>query len=224
VIGAKPPLANLRKAYTLSALIFQVLENPDMYKKLKAEILQAFPDPDAPLSSARLEQLPYLTAFIQEGLRLHPGALIRQSRIATEQSMVYVDPSTKKQWVSPPGTPVFMDASCNLNPAYWKDPETFRPERWIENPRLDKHLISFSKGTRICLGINLAYSELYVLLGGIVRHYEVYDGTNTQTSPTLALYDTTYEKDIKVRYDYLVPFPTIGSKGVQVKVRPGNPL
>ena len=206
-------------------MTYQILANPTVYKKLKAELVEAIPDPDAPLSSARLEQLPYLTAVIQEGIRLHPGALVRQGRVATEQSMVYVDPATKKKWVIPAGTPVAMDAtSCNLNEAYWKDAETFRPERWIENPRLDRHLISFSKGTRICLGINLAYSELYVLLGGIIRRYDLYDGTDTQTSPTLALHDTTWEKDIKVRYDCLVPFPTKGSKGVQVKVRPGAPL
>ena len=69
----------------------------------------------------------------------------------------------------------------------------------------------------MCLGINPAYSKLYVLLGGTVRRYDLYDGTDTQTSPTLALYDTTYDKDIKVRYDCLVPFLTKGSKGVQVK-------
>jgi cytochrome P450 len=78
----------------------------------------------------------------------------------------------------------------HLNPAYWKDAETFRLERWIEIPRLARHLISFSKGIRICLGIDLTYPELYVPLGGIIRRCDLYDGKDTQTSPTLALYDT----------------------------------
>jgi cytochrome P450 len=30
----------------------------------------------------------------------------------------------------------------------------FRPERWIENPRLDRYQLAFSKGTRICLGVS----------------------------------------------------------------------
>lgn len=77
-------------------MTYQILANPDVHRKLKAELVQAIPDPDAPLSSTRLEQLPYLTAVIQEGIRLHLGALVRQSRVATEQSMIYVDPKTKK--------------------------------------------------------------------------------------------------------------------------------
>lgn len=128
--------------------------------------------------------------------------------------MIYVGLTTKKQWIITVGTSMAMDAtSCNLKVRHWKDPETFHPERWMENPRPDRHLISLSKGTRICLGINVACSEPYVFLGGIVRRYDLYDGTETQTSPTLAL-----------RYDCLVSFPTKRSKAVQVKVQPRIPV
>jgi hypothetical protein len=83
--------------YTLFSLTYQISANPNVYRKLKAELVQAIPDSDAPLSSTSLEQPPYLTAVIQENIRLHPGALVRQSRVATEQSMIYVDPKTKKK-------------------------------------------------------------------------------------------------------------------------------
>ena len=169
---------------------------------MKEELERALPDPDTPMTSAQLEQLPYLTAIVQEGIRLHPGALIRQTRVAPEQEMVYRDADAKKDWVIPSGIPVSMDArACNLNPKVFPVPHSFNPERWLDNPRLDKYMLSFSKGTRICLGMNLAYSELYMILAGIFRRYELYD--------------------VDVMFDCLVPFPTKGSKGIQVKVRTG---
>jgi cytochrome P450 len=32
------------------------------------------------------------------------------------------------------------------------EPEKFKPERWVGNPGLDKWLLSFSKGDRMCIG------------------------------------------------------------------------
>ena len=193
-----------------------------MLKKLKGELEKAIPDPEAPMTSAQLEQLPYLTGIIQEGIRLHPGALVRQTRIAPDQTLIYRDADKQKEWVIPPGTPVSMDArGCNLNPKVFSDPHKLIPERWLDNQRIDKYMLSFSKGTRICLGMNLALSELYMILAGIFRRYELYDGTDKQTAPTLALYDTTRERDVDVTFDCLVPFPAKGSKGIQIKVRSG---
>lgn len=115
-----------------------------------------------------------------------------------------------------------MDArGCNFDARIFSDPQEFIPERWIDNPRLDKYMLSFSRGSRICLGMNLAYAELYILLAGIFRQYEIFDGTGKQTLPTLALYDTVKERDVDVKSDYLVPFPEKGSKGIRVKVRAG---
>ncbi|KAL9122679.1 MAG: hypothetical protein Q9187_000765 [Circinaria calcarea] len=209
-------------AYTLSSVTFELLNNPEMLGKLQAELVKALPESNTPLNSAQLEQLPYLTGIIQEGIRLHPGALVRQTRVATNEDLFFKDSETQNEWIIPTGTPVSMDArSCNLNPKAFADPHMFIPERWIENPRIDRYMLSFSKGTRICLGMNLAYSELYMILGGIFRRYELYDGTGKQTAPTLALHDTYRARDVDVTYDCLVPFPQKGSKGIQIKVRTG---
>ena len=175
-----------------------------------------------PVTSAQLEQLPYLTAIIQEGIRIHPGALIRQTRVATEKSLVYKNTDTHQEWVIPAGVPVSMDArGCNFDTRIFSNPNEFVPERWIDNPRLDKYMLSFSRGTRICLGMNLAYAELYILLAGIFRRYDIFDGTGRQTVPTLALHDVVKERDVDVKYDYQVPFPEKESKGIRVQVRAG---
>jgi hypothetical protein len=66
--------------------------------------------------------------------------------------------------------------------------------------------------------INLAYSELYLILAGIFRKYDLYDGTGKQTCPTFELFETGRE-DVDMAADILIPFPKKGSLGVRLRVR-----
>jgi cytochrome P450 len=52
---------------TLTIATYHILQNPAITKKLKEELLIAFPDPANPPELSKLEQLPYLSACIQEG-------------------------------------------------------------------------------------------------------------------------------------------------------------
>ena len=41
----------------------------------------------------------------------------------------------------------------NMNPSVFPSPDEFQPERWLDgDPRLDQHMCSFSRGSRICIG------------------------------------------------------------------------
>lgn len=43
------------------------------------------------------------------------------------------------------------------------DAKEFNPERWFQdNPNVQRHLLSFSDGPRICLGRNFALAEFKV--------------------------------------------------------------
>lgn len=86
-------------ASTLAALTYHILANPEILKRLKAELVEAMPDTEAMPESARLEALPYLTAVIQEGIRLHPGASIRQERVAPDEDLLYEDPKSGKKYL-----------------------------------------------------------------------------------------------------------------------------
>lgn len=67
--------------------------------------------------------------------------------------------------------------------------------------------------------INLAYAELYIIVAGIFRKYDLYDGAAEQKTPTLTLFDTTRERDVDMAFDFLALFPMKESKGVRVVVR-----
>lgn len=74
------------------------------------------------------------------------------------------------QWTIPAGTSVSMTSVLlHLNPDIFPYPHEFRPERWLDDPdgKLDRYIVAFSGGSRICLGFNLAWAELYIFVAGL---------------------------------------------------------
>ncbi|KAL2061155.1 hypothetical protein VTL71DRAFT_7428 [Oculimacula yallundae] len=184
-------------AWTLSVIVFHVLSDPDINSRLKVEMNELVDRSGRKPSLTQLEQLPYLSAIISEGLRLSFGITAHLQRVSPDQALIYGD------WTIPAGTPVSMTSyMLHLNPKTFPDPHAFIPERWIENPRLSKYLVSFSKGSRQCLGINLAYAEMYLCI------FEVWTAF-----PDMKLVDTT-EKDVEVIADYISPISS--GRGVKV--------
>jgi len=57
------------------------------------------------------------------------------------------------------------------DPSTFPSPEKFDPNRWLgpESQALERYLVPFGKGQRMCVGINLAYCVIYVTLGTIFR-------------------------------------------------------
>ncbi|KAK0112469.1 hypothetical protein ONS96_001706 [Cadophora gregata f. sp. sojae] len=206
-------------ANTLAAITYHLLANPEILQKLRTELMAAIPDPYNMPPLAQIEALPYLSAVIQEGIRLHPGASIRQERVAPDEDLVYEDGTNGKKWIIEKGTPVGMSAPLlSRNEELYPECSVFRPERFLENPRLDKYQLAFSRGSRRCVGMSLAYSELYTMLGGIFSKYDRYDGTGKQTGPTLELYETD-RSDVDMVADFVQPFVKDESKGVRLIVR-----
>lgn len=143
--------------------MFYLIDNRSAYYKLKQELLFALPNLSSSPTSAVVEQLPYLisdsiyliciltntsyNAVIQEGLRLGLGVSSRLQRISPQ-------PMCFRGLEIPKNTSVGMtSALIHQNSEIFPEPRKFLPERWIENPRLDRYLLSFSKGSRQCAGI-----------------------------------------------------------------------
>lgn len=51
----------------LTVICFHILYHPEVYRKLQQELVEAIPDPTKIPSWPQLQQLPYLTACIEEG-------------------------------------------------------------------------------------------------------------------------------------------------------------
>jgi len=122
-------------------------------RKLREEIVGAVPDPTNILLS-QVDSLPYLNAIIQEAVRLHPGVMARQVRISPEVPVVYKDKLKGKIHVIPPNTVTSMSPlDTHMHPdAFGSDAYAFRPQRWIDDPKLNRYFMGFSRGARNCVG------------------------------------------------------------------------
>lgn len=155
-------------AMTVAA--FNVLYNQAIYKKLVAELEGRFPDRYAELPFVELEKLPYLNAVVKEGLRLSFGVVGRLPRVVPSPGVKVGD------YFLPAGTVVGMSSwLMHRDPNVFKDPMKFDPERWLKSAeeyrRLDHNMVPFGRGTRQCVGMPLAYCELYVTLATLFRRF-----------------------------------------------------
>lgn len=196
----------LTSAHMLALTSYFVLANPDIFTRLLAELESAMPDPSSSPSQQVFESLPYLNAVMDEGFRMSYGSMHRLSRSHPKDTLQFRD------WTIPPDTPVsFSNYLLHNNPEIFPQPREFRPQRWldiepIERQRLRSYLNNFGRGTRQCVGMRLAYAELYLTLGYLFR----------RLGPRLQLYDTEYERDIEYVQDYFIPAPRGHSKGCRV--------
>lgn len=206
-------------ANTLVALSYHVLSDPEIFGRLRNELESVMPIADQPPDPKALDQLPFLNALIEETLRLYPSATHRQDRVAPDGDLVFQYPDGRNLIV-PAGTQVGMTAPIiNRHSAWFEDPEVFSPDRYLDNPKLFRRHLTFSKGMRQCLGMNLAYQELQTFTAGIFRKYSIFDPTvKEQTGPTLELFETGLG-DVKTYADYVTPGLQPGSQGVRIRVR-----
>lgn len=112
--------------------------------------------------------------------------------------------------IIPAGTPVSMTSVLiHDNPDIFPDPFRFNPDRWLEDharQRLQRYLVSFGKGTRMCAGMNLAMAEIYLTLASVFRQFE------------LELVGIVRERDVNVIHDFISTSPSLESQGMNVRV------
>ncbi|OAP62024.1 hypothetical protein AYL99_04227 [Fonsecaea erecta] len=159
-------------AHTLTLGSWHIMNNKEIVSKLRKELERVIPDPDSTqmVSTTVLEELPYLHAVVKESLRMALGVPGRIPRVVPEGGVVLCGQ------MIPAGTPVSSTAyGYHYDPVFFPEPHTFRPERWLgANAReLESQLISFSRGPRSCLGINLAHAELYLTFAYLVRTFDL---------------------------------------------------
>lgn len=141
-------------ASVLRLITYYVYSNADILERLRAELAEAAArssSTDGLIELHTLERLPYLTAVLMEGMRLSPALATRLQRIAPDRDLIY------DKWRIPAGTPVGMTVLLmHTDEKLYPDPKRFDPERWV-NPearkKAEKTYAPFSRGTRICLGM-----------------------------------------------------------------------
>ncbi|KAL8722842.1 MAG: hypothetical protein Q9225_000729 [Loekoesia sp. 1 TL-2023] len=202
-------------------------------KRLKEELATVMVEPDTQVPVKVLEQLPWLvrTCFLpllNEGMRpdvFTQNAVIKESLRITAlvtSRLPLVSPKEPLrygEWEIPPGsrlqTPISMTLrDVLLDPTIFADPNDFKPERWLtDNPdleRINQAYVPFGRGSRMCVGLNFALAELYIVIACLFRRFD------------LELHDTIRERDVDAVRDCFIGEPSPKSLGVRVKaVTPG---
>lgn len=121
-----------------------------------------------PPTADDLQHLPYTRAVFDESLRLYPPAPAVQRKAATDCTVGGVS--------LPEGAFVLVGTSnLHRHPDFWRNPEEFLPERWLndDRPRSRYTYIPFGAGPRACVGIHFASVEGPLLLALIGRRYDL---------------------------------------------------
>jgi cytochrome P450 len=194
-------------AKVLALITFHLLRHPDLVCKIRKEVNGVPMGVSQRPSLSQLERLPYLSAVIKEGLRLHGGIVARSSRVCTSETLRIGN------FDVPPGTPLSTSSYfIHRNPHLFPEPSQFLPERWLvkdETRELDRFLVAFGKGTRNCVGKNLGQAELYLALATVLKTFD------------FELFETD-ETDIEFGRDWYVMQPRKSSVGVRVVVKEGK--
>ncbi|KAJ2106880.1 hypothetical protein IW146_007580 [Coemansia sp. RSA 922] len=158
---------------TLSWTIMHLIHYSDVYQRLRDDIRREFPDHSAPIhyKEART-RLPYLTAVINESMRVSPTAAgYFPRRLPMDGSG-----ATICGYYTPHDTAEIClgIAAAHRSNDVWPDPCRFDPERFMgaDAERNWKNILAFSSGVHMCIGRNLAWVEMYTTLANLLRRYD----------------------------------------------------
>ena len=160
-------------ATVLSGTMNYLVLNSDKLEMLSKEIRARFAT-ESEMSLDALNELPYLNAVITEGLRLcTPVPWMLPRRVPPEGGTVC------GVWL-PGNTPVSIQAyALNRDGGYFHRPDSFHPERWLAESKdsafgKDRRdgFQPFSIGPRSCIGQNLAWAEMRLILAKLVWNFD----------------------------------------------------
>ncbi|KAI1841320.1 hypothetical protein JX265_007920 [Neoarthrinium moseri] len=159
-------------ATMISGTMYLLLCNLPILSELTSRIRSDFTS-ESDFTGVKLQQHEYLNAVLKEGLRLYPPAPDTLFRTTGNDSAVIAGR------VVPPHTSLTVNLwAAHRSPANFHRPLEFCPERWLKEAPVefgddDKGVFKpFSIGPRDCLGKNLAWAEMRIILASLVWNFD----------------------------------------------------
>ena len=163
-------------ATLLSGAVYQLCSNPSPLEKAVAEIRSSFASADEIdlFSTAKLD---YTLAVLNETMRIYPPVPNQPPREAPPGGAAIAAAAL------PAGTTVYVSQYVmgHLD-SFWARPDEFHPERFLKDLedvpaefRHDDHAVfqPFSVGPRNCIGRNLAYAEMRLILTRVLFDFDL---------------------------------------------------
>ncbi|KAJ6112030.1 hypothetical protein N7523_008091 [Penicillium sp. IBT 18751x] len=158
-------------ATALSGVTYLLLKNPRVMQKLQEEVRGAF-ESDDQITLENCNKLEYIHAVLIEALRMYPPVAVGLPRVVDGQG------DTIAGHFVPGGTIVSVTHMAAYHSAMnFKHPGKFIPERFLNDPEFanDSKTVMqpFSFGPRNCIGRNLAYVEMRIILARMVFNFDM---------------------------------------------------
>jgi len=146
---------------------YLISQHPEVQAQLQAEADSTGGDQTLGLDAA--ESLAFTHQVLQESLRLYPpGWLITRRTLEADELGGYPIAPRTDVFISP-----YM---LHRHPAFWSEPEEFRPERFAGADAEERHrfaYVPFAVGPRHCIGENIAMFEMLVHVHAMSRRFRL---------------------------------------------------
>ncbi|KAL3441549.1 cytochrome P450 [Aspergillus insuetus] len=182
-------------------------KHPVVYKKLQAELDQAFPQISnlVDFSYETLRRLPYLEAVINETNRLKPAVPSGQPR-QTPPGGLQVD----EMWIPGDTIVVIPQHVIQRDDRYFPSGAEFIPERWIEQKSQlilhEEAFFPFQTGRYGCVGKQLALMEMRNVIARIALEFDISIADEEAAD--------SFDRDAKDTFTY-----TVGALPLNFKLR-----
>lgn len=154
---------------TLLWTLIHVLRNPEVKAKVQEELERVVGGSRLP-GMADMTELNYSRAVIYESMRRTHAVPLGTTH--SNNSPVIVEGFT-----IPANSHVIPNLhALNMSPDLWAEPEEFNPERFLDaEGKLfkPKHFLPFGAGQRMCLGDNVAETELQLFFTSIMHVFDL---------------------------------------------------
>ncbi len=152
-------------ASVLAWSFFILSQTPEIAAEIRAEVKEICGD--GPIEYAHIARMVYTRAVFKETMRLYPPVSFI-TRIATKSDEM------RDHKVEPGDLVVVSPWLVHRHDKFWKDPEVFRPERFL--PENEKKLkadtyLPFGLGPRVCPGGGFAQTEGVLILASLTRRF-----------------------------------------------------
>ncbi|XP_076646547.1 LOW QUALITY PROTEIN: cytochrome P450 9e2-like [Halictus rubicundus] len=116
-----------------------------------------------------LKEITYMDAVIDKTLRMYPVIAFLDRIRVKEFELPPAKPGAKPVKVKPGESLWCLPIGLHHDPKYYKDPENFRPERFLNGEVPPNAYLPFGLGPRICIGNRFAIMETKILLYHLMK-------------------------------------------------------
>lgn len=160
-------------AIAIANAAYQLLRNPACLRRLRRlrEELDAVLDPDEVVAPYdKVKHLPYLRACLDESLRLFPPTSHGLPRATPPEGAMILG-----EWIAGNTTVSISAMVAHRDESVFYESEKYIPERWLgeKGKELLPYFVTFSAGSRGCIGRNISCLEQTVCIASIIHRYDM---------------------------------------------------